>query len=64
MCGRERRQRTSRDIKVFTKENEDFQEKILSRSGLGNKTYFPLCTWAQTAPPANVVAPGGGGEAR
>ena len=28
---------------MFTKENEDFQEKILSRSGLGNRTYFPLC---------------------
>lgn len=37
-------QEVTRRSKFFSKENEDFQEKILSRSGLGNKTYFPTCT--------------------
>jgi len=31
----------TRRLKIFTKESEDFQEKILHRSGLGFKTYFP-----------------------
>lgn len=31
----------TRDTKFFSKENEDFQEKILYRSGLGEETYFP-----------------------
>ena len=37
-------QRLTRRTKFFSKENEDFQEKILGRSGLGDKTYFPTCT--------------------
>lgn len=31
----------TRKVGFFTKENEDFQEKILHRSGLGEETYFP-----------------------
>jgi hypothetical protein len=39
-------QRGTREIQKFTKENEDFQEKILNRSGLGQRTFFPVCTWS------------------
>ncbi|CAH9104031.1 unnamed protein product [Cuscuta europaea] len=41
MCPTERFMERSRLAKVFTEENLSFQKKVLERSGLGQKTYFP-----------------------
>nr|GMD95186.1 3-ketoacyl-CoA synthase 11 [Ipomoea batatas] len=41
MCSTERYVERSRQEKVFTEENLCFQRKVLERSGLGQKTYFP-----------------------
>ncbi|VFQ65307.1 unnamed protein product [Cuscuta campestris] len=41
MCPTERYLERSRQANIFTEENLVFQKKILERSGLGQKTYFP-----------------------
>ncbi|XP_031097470.1 3-ketoacyl-CoA synthase 2-like [Ipomoea triloba] len=41
MCSTERYVERSRQENVFTEENLCFQKKVLERSGLGQKTYFP-----------------------
>nr|GLL43638.1 3-ketoacyl-CoA synthase 2-like isoform X2 [Ipomoea trifida] len=41
MASTERYIERSRQANVFTEENLSFQKKILERSGLGQKTYFP-----------------------
>ncbi|KAG9131984.1 hypothetical protein Leryth_017188 [Lithospermum erythrorhizon] len=41
MCPKERFMERSKQAGIFTEENLGFQKKILERSGLGEKTYFP-----------------------
>lgn len=41
MCPKSTFMERSKDANVFTEENLSFQKKILERSGLGEKTYFP-----------------------
>ncbi|KAL8034280.1 hypothetical protein ABFX02_12G017600 [Erythranthe guttata] len=41
MCSKEMFMEKSRQTGIFTAENLEFQKKILERSGLGQKTYFP-----------------------
>ncbi|XP_019180832.1 PREDICTED: 3-ketoacyl-CoA synthase 20-like [Ipomoea nil] len=41
MCSTERYVERSRQANIFTEENLCFQKKVLGRSGLGQKTYFP-----------------------
>lgn len=41
MCSKETFMERSKQAGIFTEENLAFQKKILERSGLGQKTYFP-----------------------
>ncbi|CAH9104037.1 unnamed protein product [Cuscuta europaea] len=56
MCPTELYLERSRIAKVFTEENLGFQKKILERSGLGQKTYFPQSIMSMPAKPSLTQA--------
>ncbi|XP_042052234.1 3-ketoacyl-CoA synthase 2-like [Salvia splendens] len=56
MCTKEMFMDRSRRAKCFTEENLEFQRKILERSGLGEKTYFPEALLRVPAEPCMAEA--------
>ncbi|KAH6769974.1 3-ketoacyl-CoA synthase 11 [Perilla frutescens var. hirtella] len=56
MCSKELFMERSREAEVFTDENLEFQKKILERSGLGQKTYFPEALLRVPASPCMAEA--------
>ncbi|KAK4340664.1 hypothetical protein RND71_039165 [Anisodus tanguticus] len=51
MCTKELFMNKSIEARIFTEENLAFQKKILERSGLGQKTYFPEALIKESAEP-------------
>lgn len=56
MCSKELFMERSKRAETFTKENLDFQKRILERSGLGQKTYFPDAILREPADPSMAEA--------
>lgn len=56
MCSKELFMERSRQAEIFTEENLEFQKKILERSGLGQKTYFPEALLRVPASPCMAEA--------
>ncbi|XP_057771433.1 3-ketoacyl-CoA synthase 20-like [Salvia miltiorrhiza] len=56
MCSKEIFMERSRQAESFTEENLGFQKKILERSGLGQKTYFPEALMRVPAEPSMAEA--------
>ncbi|KAL8481621.1 hypothetical protein ACS0TY_027937 [Phlomoides rotata] len=56
MCSNELFMERSREAETFTQENLDFQKRILERSGLGQKTYFPDALLRVPADPSMTEA--------
>ncbi|KAG6395171.1 hypothetical protein SASPL_145810 [Salvia splendens] len=56
MCSKELFMERSRQAETFTEENLGFQKKILERSGLGQKTYFPEALMRVPAEPSMAEA--------
>lgn len=56
MCSKEMFMERSGEAGIFTQENLDFQKKILERSGLGQKTYFPEALLRVPAEPSMAEA--------
>ncbi|XP_055827737.1 3-ketoacyl-CoA synthase 11-like [Solanum dulcamara] len=56
MCSKEIFMERSKQAKIFTEDNLAFQKKILERSGLGQKTYFPEALLRVPAEPSMAEA--------
>ncbi|KAL2229986.1 3-ketoacyl-CoA synthase 11 [Sesamum indicum] len=56
MCSKEMFMEKSRAAGIFTPENLEFQKRILERSGLGQKTYFPEALMRVPANPCMAEA--------
>ncbi|KAL7105363.1 hypothetical protein ACP275_07G039600 [Erythranthe tilingii] len=56
MCSKEMFMDRSRRAGTFTQENLDFQKRIMERSGLGQKTYFPEALMRVPASPSMAEA--------
>lgn len=56
ICSKELFMERSKEAETFTQENLDFQKRILERSGLGQKTYFPDALLRVPADPSMAEA--------